>query len=89
MSRLYFPIITGTEEGFTPNETLFYGSTHEKDNFPGSGPDPSPLVGELAENAIDRRIVNRTLPRGPLSVLEFHIKWYITSFHLIRFPDIV
>ena len=27
----------GTEEGFIPHETLFYGSTHELDNFPGTG----------------------------------------------------
>ncbi len=35
----------GTEEGFTPFPHLFYGSTHEKDNYPGTGKDPSPFIG--------------------------------------------
>ena len=65
----------GTEEGFIPDETLFYGSTHEVDNFPGTGIDPSPYVGERAKKAIDRRIVDRTLNRGPVSVHEFCVKW--------------
>ena len=29
----------GTEDGFWDSSTLFYGSTHEKDNFPGSDTD--------------------------------------------------
>jgi len=65
----------GTEEGFFDSPTLFYGSTHERDNFPGTGPDPSPFVGELSMNAIHRRIVNRTLQAGPRSRLEFRQKW--------------
>lgn len=51
----------GTEEGFTHDETLFYGSTHQKDAYPGTGIDPSPHVGENAKKPLDRRIVNRYL----------------------------
>lgn len=31
----------GTEDGFLHNSSLFYGSTHELDNFPGTGRQPS------------------------------------------------
>ena len=65
----------GTEEGFVPFENLFYASTHEKDNFPGTGIDPSPYVGDKARDPLHRRIVNRTLPGGPKSRGEFRIKW--------------
>ena len=65
----------GTEEGFTKDPTLFYGSTHEEDNFPGTGDDHSPYVGENARDPLHRRIVDRTLTRGPLSVAEFRVKW--------------
>jgi acetoin utilization deacetylase AcuC-like enzyme len=51
----------GTEEGFEPYDNLFYGSTHEKDNYPGTGRDPSPNIGDKAVREVDRRIVNRTL----------------------------
>jgi acetoin utilization deacetylase AcuC-like enzyme len=67
----------GTEEGFAPDETLFYGSTHELDNFPGTGRDPSPYVGAKAKKPLHRRIVNRTLNAGPCSVKQFHTKWYV------------
>jgi acetoin utilization deacetylase AcuC-like enzyme len=80
----------GVEEGFTPHENLFYGSTHEKDNFPGTGIDPSPFVGGNARNELDRRIVNRTINRGPDSVMEFHIKWVEIIEEMILFkPDLI
>jgi hypothetical protein len=31
----------GTEDGFKSHNCYFYGSTHEKDNFPGSGKVPN------------------------------------------------
>lgn len=66
----------GTEEGFQDDETLFYGSTHELDNFPGTGRDPTPFIGENVKKPLHRRIVNRTLNAGPRSVKQFHQKWY-------------
>ena len=51
----------GTEDGFIPHDYLFFGSTHEKDNYPGTGKDPSPYIGGKVKNEIDRRIVNRYL----------------------------
>jgi acetoin utilization deacetylase AcuC-like enzyme len=51
----------GTEEGFIPYHDLFYGSTHEYGNYPGTGVDPSPNVGDRATTPLNRRIVNRTL----------------------------
>jgi acetoin utilization deacetylase AcuC-like enzyme len=80
----------GVEEGFAPHENLFYGSTHEKDNFPGTGTDPFPFVGENARNELDRRIVNRTINRGPDSVKEFHLKWVEVIEEMILFkPDLI
>ena len=63
------------EKGFLQDETCFYGSTHEKDNYPGTGVDPSPLIGEQARTPKDRRIVNRTLRKGPKSRDDFVLKW--------------
>ena len=57
----------GSEEGFKEFENMFFGSTHEKDNYPGSGVDPTPLIGDRAQNPLHRRIVNRTLSSGPQS----------------------
>ena len=68
-------LFAGTEDGFCDDLTLFYGSTHEKDNYPGSGHDPSPLVGNKAKSPRDRRIVNRTLDPGPKSRKQFKEKW--------------
>lgn len=51
----------GTEDGFLMDSTLFYGSTHEKDNFPQTGKDPSPAVGAKSKDPLHRRIVNRYL----------------------------
>lgn len=70
-------LLVGVEDGFTPDPTLFYGSTHEKDNFPMTGDDPTPYIGARARNPVHRRIVNRTLPRGPVSVSAFRTKWYV------------
>ena len=92
----------GTEEGFYEDETLFYGSTHEKDNYPGTGVDPSPFVGSQAKRAVDRRIVNRTLdPRNGKSRYaagddeysvrdQFRTKWTQVIKEMERFkPDFV
>ena len=80
----------GTEEGFKNFETLFYGSTHEKDNFPGTGIDPSPFIGERARRPIDRRIVDRTIKAGPSSRAFFHKKWREVVDEMILFkPDLV
>lgn len=68
-------LLTGVEDGFKGDSTLFYGSTHEKDNYPGTGVDPSPHVGPKALDPLHRRIVNRTLRKGPQSVPDFRRKW--------------
>ena len=73
---------TGVEDGFTPDPTLFYGSTHEKDNFPMTGVDPTPWIGDRARHPVNRRIVNRTLPRGPISVPVFREKWYVPVYFI-------
>ena len=39
----------GTEEGFKENPCLFFGSTHEKDNYPGTGEEPRRKRGEQCE----------------------------------------
>lgn len=79
----------GTEEGFVPDETLFYGSTHEKDNYPGTGVEPL-AKGETAKSELHRRIVNRVLRRGPPSRSEFRVKWLEILSEMERFrPDFV
>jgi acetoin utilization deacetylase AcuC-like enzyme len=60
----------GTEEGFADDPSLFYGSTHEKDNYPGTGQEPK-LKNAQAVTEVDRRIVNRYLPSGPSSKKVF------------------
>lgn len=80
----------GTEDGFAPDPFLFYASTHERDNFPGTGLDPSPNTGEKAKNEIDRRIVNRILDRGPSSKTQFREKWVDILKEMERFqPELV
>lgn len=69
---------------------MFYGSTHEKDNYPGTGTDPTPYVGENARNPLNRRIVNRTIIGGPTSVQEFHIKWQQVVDEMVLFaPELI
>ena len=81
---------SGTEEGFKNDETLFYGSTHEKDNYPGTGKDPSPYTGERAKNPIFRRIVNRQIKRGENSAADFRIAWTQVIGEMKYFePDLV
>ena len=82
--------MSGTEEGFTSDPSVFYGSTHGKDHFPGTGHDPSPLVGDKAAKELDRRIVNRLLTPGPESRVEFKIKWCEILSEMERFqPELV
>lgn len=79
----------GTEEGFRDDPTLFYGSTHEKDNFPGTGSEPR-TKGELALDERDRRIVNRYLHAGVGSQEEFRVKWREVIDEMILFrPNLV
>ena len=81
---------TGTEEGFTDDPTVFYGSTHGRDHFPGTGTDPSPFVGDKALAEVDRRIVNRVLTPGPESRAEFREKWAEILSEMERFqPQLV
>lgn len=80
----------GTEEGFSPFDSLFFGSTHEMDNYPGSGDDPTPHIGENAKYPLDRRIVNRKLSKGPLSRTDFTKKWTEIMDEMILFrPNLV
>jgi acetoin utilization deacetylase AcuC-like enzyme len=77
-------------EGKVEGPTLFYGSTHEKDNFPGTGLDRSPFVGDRSRRTVDRRIVNRALCRGPQSRQMFKEKWIEVLREMERFgPDLV
>ena len=79
----------GTEEGFMDDPSLFYGSTHEKDNFPGTGVEPK-FFGDEAKRDIDRRIVNRYLNRGGGSRQQFRKKWKQVIDEMIRFqPEFV
>jgi hypothetical protein len=81
---------SGTEEGFTDDPTVFYGSSHGKDHYPGTGHDPSPFIGERAQNEVDRRIVNRLLTPGPESRPEFFVKWREILDEMERFqPQLV
>lgn len=64
----------GTEEGFAASDSLFYGSTHEKDNYPGTGEEPK-FIGPESRVPIHRRIVNRYLDAGPQSKIQFRPKW--------------
>lgn len=90
---MYYLLILGfkgTEDGFSDDLTLFYGSTHEKDNYPGTGPDPSPFVGDKAKSPRARRIVNRTLESGEKSRKQFREKWREILSEMERFqPDLV
>lgn len=80
----------GTEEGFTDDPTVFYGSTHGRDHYPGTGNDPSPFVGDQAKSELDRRIVNRLLTPGPKSRAEFRVKWGEILSEMERFgPQLV
>jgi len=68
---------------------LFYGSTHEKDNFPGTGREPK-LVDGVAEDELFRRIVNRYLHAGADSRRQFYEKWSQILGEMVRFgPDLV
>jgi acetoin utilization deacetylase AcuC-like enzyme len=81
---------TGTEEGFLTNECVFYGSTHERDAYPGTGIDPSPYVGERARDLVHRRIVNRKISPGPQSREDFHSRWREILDEMIRFgPELI
>ena len=79
----------GTEDGFKSDPTLFYGSTHEKDNYPYSGEEPSHKA-DKAKKEVDRRIVNRFLFAGKSSAKQFRVKWKEVVSEMIRFaPDLV
>ena len=87
---LFLVGLTGTEEGFKEDSSLFYGSTHGKDHYPGTGRDPSPFTGERARDPLHRRIVNRTLTPGPASRPEFRVKWReILSEMELFMPELV
>lgn len=65
----------GTEDGFMNDPTLFYGSTHEQGNYPGTGPEPKFVGDHPNTEPKNRRIVDRFLPSGPSSVPAFRSKW--------------
>lgn len=74
-SSYVIPLCLGTEEGFKDDEDLFYGSTHQRYCYPGSGPDPTPFIGDQAKSPLQRRIVDRMLTPGESSRKEFYVKW--------------
>lgn len=81
------------------DSSLFYGSTHEKDNFPNTGKDPSPAVGTKSKDPIHRRIVNRYLTpyrngRGLGNEVtirdQFYEKWIEILNEMVLFqPELV
>jgi acetoin utilization deacetylase AcuC-like enzyme len=81
----------GTENGFRTSETLFYGSTHQRNGYPGTGNDPSPYVGDKAKDPLHRRIVNRYTNVGKNnSSPNFRVKWAEILSEMIRFgPNFV
>lgn len=80
----------GSEEGFENDETVFYGSTHEYGNFPGTGKDPTPHTGDAAKLERHRRIVNRYLHSGSSSREEFRSKWLEILQEMERFsPELI
>jgi acetoin utilization deacetylase AcuC-like enzyme len=86
----HFVFCPGTEEGFTDDPSVFYGSSHGKDHYPGTGRDPTPFIGERAKREVDRRIVNRLLTPGPESRPEFFVKWREILDEMERFqPQLV
>ena len=82
----------GTEEGFLRDDSCFYGSTHERDNFPGTGVDLYPNIGENAKSEQHRRIVNRCLTGGDhkKSRKEFRPRWQHVVDEMERYrPQLV
>jgi acetoin utilization deacetylase AcuC-like enzyme len=80
----------GVEDGFKDDESLFYGSTHQINNFPYTGKDPTPFIGDSAKTAVDRRIVNREISAGRTSSEEFRSKWKQVVDEMILFqPNLV
>jgi acetoin utilization deacetylase AcuC-like enzyme len=80
----------GTEEAFIDDEDLFYGSTHQKGSYPGTGKDPSPYVGAMAKYEFQRRIVNRLIRTGPTNRDDFRKGWLEILQEMHRFgPQIV
>jgi acetoin utilization deacetylase AcuC-like enzyme len=82
--------LVGTEEGFKEDPDFFYGSTHQKHCYPGTGPDPSPFIADKAKKEEFRRIVDRYLNAGPSSRKEFHVKWIQVLQEMERFkPELI
>mmetsp|Transcript_10566 Transcript_10566/g.9503 ORF Transcript_10566/g.9503 Transcript_10566/m.9503 type:complete len:441 (-) Transcript_10566:32-1354(-) len=80
----------GSEDGALEDESIFFGSTHEKDNYPGTGADPTPNIGDKVLNPKHRRIVNRYLQRGPYSRVQFKEKWKQIIDEMILFkPELI
>lgn len=79
----------GTDLGFQDDPDMFYGSTHERDNFPGTGPEPK-HKGPQAVQEVDRRIVNRYLSPGSISKMQFRAKWaeIISEMELFK-PNLI
>eukprot|EP00602_Paraphysomonas_sp_CaronLab_P006300 CAMPEP_0185026656 /NCGR_PEP_ID=MMETSP1103-20130426/10988_1 /TAXON_ID=36769 /ORGANISM="Paraphysomonas bandaiensis, Strain Caron Lab Isolate" /LENGTH=460 /DNA_ID=CAMNT_0027560309 /DNA_START=209 /DNA_END=1591 /DNA_ORIENTATION=+ len=109
----------GTEQGFRADSSgcLFYGSTQEMGNYPGTGDQPplAPVSNEemdvmrdrlgeknfellwgkegsleVAEDAEDRRVVNREIIGGRGSREEFRRRWREVIYEMVRFnPQLV
>lgn len=83
----------GTEDGFKKDpETLFYGSTHEKDNYPGTGADVYPYYGEEAKLPENKHVVNRYLTGGDgkQSYDQFKPRWQYVIDQMEKFrPDLI
>ena len=81
----------GTEDGFADpaEEDLFYGSTHEEGNYPGTGIEPE-LKGDKCTNPLFRRIVDRFLPSGKPSQAVFRTKWREVVEEMLLFgPELI
>jgi acetoin utilization deacetylase AcuC-like enzyme len=73
-------------ESTTPLFPIFYASTHVREGYPGTGAE----VPAEKRTDIDRVIVNRNVPNGPLSREVFQEKWLEIIEELILYdPEFV
>lgn len=69
-----------------PLYPLFYASTHEREGYPGTGPEKP----KEKRTEIDRFVVNRNIPFGPESRAVFRAKWREIVDELARYePELV
>lgn len=74
------------EDAPRPLYPLFYASTHEREGYPGTGPEKP----KEKRTEVDRFVVNRNIPFGPESRDVFRAKWREIVEELARYePELV